>query len=254
MSLLTGGLPAFFMLRARRAYRRAASLARAMDAARREELAAPIGTVAAGLCRASTTAPDGFPPMVPGHALQRAWIRSASGAASATGALANRGDSARRFPVLLAMHDGLVLALEGGAAQWGGLLRAVLVRWLPLLSSGALRILVVGAAEFLPAEFLMLRGVEIGAVEMGAVEIGGVRIDGVGTVPTIVLVAPGNGNTVEGTAAAGNVARPVPLPGTAVAPGTKSGFPVAWVYCGGTPNQVRAQVTLSASGLLLLDE
>ncbi len=171
LSLLTGGLPAFFMLRARRAYRRAASLARAMDAARREELAAPIGTVAAGLCRASTTAPDGFPPMVPGHALQRAWIRSASGAQPGRvrhgGAGKSRGDPARRFPVLLAMHDGLVLALEGGAAQWGGLLRAVLVRWLPLLNSGALRVLVVGAAEFLPAEFLMLRGVEIGGVEIG---------------------------------------------------------------------------------------
>ena len=264
LSLLTGGLPAFFMLRARRAYRRSAGLARARDAARREELAAPIGAVAAGLCRATTTAPDGFPPLVPGHAVQRAWIRAASGAAagpgSATGAPGTRGDPARRSPVLLAIHDGLVLSLEGGTSQWGGALRAVLVRWLPLLHSGALRVLVVGPADFLPAEFLMLSGVEIGGAGTSGIGPNGIgpksagsNVDS-GPVPTIVLVAPGEGNTAAGNDVDGHPAMPAPRRSAAAEPGGTAGAPVAWVYGGGTPQQVRAQVTLSASGLLLLDE
>ncbi|MFF5793661.1 FtsK/SpoIIIE domain-containing protein [Paeniglutamicibacter sp. NPDC012692] len=276
LSLLTGGLPAFFMLRARRAYRRAAGLARTRDAARREELAAPIGSVAAGLCRAVTTGADGFPPMVPGHAVQRAWIRAASGAdpgaasgassgadpgaalgaasgaASAAGALASRGEPARRSPVLVAMYDGLLLALEGSDSRRGGLLRAVLVRWLPLLHSGALRVFLVGPAEFLPAEFLMLRGVEVCEVGSG----GAGQFTAAVPVPTVVLVAPGEEYGPAGSATPGNTAppKPEPRPGSASAPGGKYGAPVAWVYCGGTPKQVRAQVTLDGSGLLLLDE
>ena len=236
LSLVTGGLPAYLMLRAKRAHRRTHRLARAEDSARREELAAPIGLVAAGLCREETTGPDGFPPLALGHAVQRAWLRADSGAgAASTGSLAARGEPAHRAPVVFAAYDGLHLTIEGGTTAWAGLLRAVLVRWLPLLHSGALRVLVAGPAEFLPTEFLMLRGVRVCDA---ATDIP--RHEGGTPAPTVVLLSPGEPG---GTG-------PVPFGRTA---GT-SGTPVAWIHCGGAPGRLRVHATIESGGLLHLEE
>lgn len=240
LSLVTGGLPAYLMLRARRAHRRTRRLARAEDSARREELAAPIGLVAAGLRREETTAPDGFPPLALGHAVQRAWLRADSGAGAASaGSLAARGEPALRSPLLFAAYNGLHLAFQGETQAWAGLLRAVLVRWLPLLHTGALRVLVVGPAESLPAEFLMLRGVRVCDA---ATDIPGQA--GGSPVPTVVLLAPG----APGGAGPAQFGRGAG--GTDGTPGT----PVAWIHCGGVPGHVRAHATVESGGLLHLEE
>ncbi|MGL3805826.1 FtsK/SpoIIIE domain-containing protein [Paeniglutamicibacter sp. R2-26] len=240
LSLVTGGLPAYLMLRARRAHRRALRLARAEDTARREELAVPIGLVAAGLHREETTAPDGFPPLALGHAVQRAWLRSGSGAGAASaGTLAARGDPAHRSPVVFAAYDGLCLALEGGTTAWAGLLRAMLVRWLPLLHAGALRVVVAGPAEFLPAEFLMLRGVRV--CDAASDILGN---EGGSPVPTVVLLAPGEPGG----------AGPVPVGRIVGRAAGYPGSPVAWIHCGWAPGRPHAQATVDSGGFLHLEE
>lgn len=258
LSLLTGGAPAFFLFRARRVFRRATAVARALDAARRDELAAPLGAVAAGLCRVPSALAEGFPPVVPGQAVQRAWLGSASATGPAparpgTGSGRRKHDDPQPAPVLLHLRDGLVVALEGSASQRDGLLRALLVRWLPLLHSGALRVVVLGSAPFLPAEFLMLAGVELGGVELGEVGSGDATAPApapvldlpAGRVPTVVLVA-GHG---------GGLPVDAPQPRTGQGPAHASAAaPVAWVYCDGLPRVVRAQITIRTSGTLLLDD
>lgn len=200
ISLLTGGLPAWMVLRARARFRRAWAGATAVDAKRREDLAAPLGAVAAGLAGTADGVPvdrTGFPALVIGTGRMAAWLgsgshaeppaprlvrerkqaairghRSPSGpfpAFRASGPGAGPVDPVNPgflgilpdSPVQLLLHPGVTVWFQGQESGWGPVLRGVLVRWLPLLSSGSLQVVVQGPAGFLPAEFAMLSGVRV---------------------------------------------------------------------------------------------
>lgn len=271
VSVLTGGLPALFWFRARRVHDRELQLAGRQDLARRAELGAPLGAVAAGLRPAHTIAPDGLPPVVPGRALMRPWTRSEPGHGQQPDRKrrkekrrrAGREQRARKLrtacrkprqppcadlsPVLLRLLDGQLLHFDGAEAQWAGRLRAVLVRWLPLLESGSLRVLVRGPAGFLPSGLLLLSGVEVLAPEAALASRTAlasktaVQSDGHGT-PTVVLLASGT-------------ERP-PVPGEAG--GTrgdgKSGAPVVWIRCGPATGPEDAHARIGPGRVLMLDE
>lgn len=200
ISLLTGGLPALMVLRARARFRRAWAGATAVDAKRREDLAAPLGAVAAGLAgTAGGVAVDrtGFPALVIGTGRMAAWLGSGSNAEPPAprlvrgrrqGAIRGRrrlSGPLPRFrpscpdagpldpvnpgalgilpdsPVSLLLHPGATVWFRGQESGWGPVLRGVLVRWLPLLAAGSLQVVVLGPAGFLPAELAMLSGVRV---------------------------------------------------------------------------------------------
>ncbi|MET0870868.1 MAG: FtsK/SpoIIIE domain-containing protein, partial [Paeniglutamicibacter terrestris] len=189
ISLLTGGLPALMILSARKRFRRAWIAATLMDAARREDLAPPVGAVAAGLAGSSAVDTDRLPALVIGRGRGSAWLKTTGGAdppppktshrrGVKRRARKRRQDRVRRAlatdssmaiepgvlsdsPVLLRLPPGRGVWFKGTETTWGPVLRAAIVRWLPLLNSGALRLVVLGPAGFLPAEFLMLAGVRV---------------------------------------------------------------------------------------------
>ncbi|GAA1862026.1 hypothetical protein GCM10009715_06720 [Paeniglutamicibacter psychrophenolicus] len=198
ISLVTGGLPALLVLRGKAGFRRAWALSTTADAKRREDLAPPVGAVAAGLAAGASVDDDGFPAMVIGHGPLAAWLCTASGAdppvprpgrGHREGGRGSRGRARRAqrhgpgngngaagdadsetvvepgvlsdSPVPLALKEGSAVWFQGPESVWGPVLRAVLVRWLPLLASGSLRVVVQGPAGFLPSEFAMLPGVQV---------------------------------------------------------------------------------------------
>ncbi|WP_411731717.1 FtsK/SpoIIIE domain-containing protein [Paeniglutamicibacter sp.] len=196
ISLLTGGLPALLVLRAKARFRRAWARATAADAKRREDLAPSLGAVAAGLAGGVAVDGAGFPALVLGHGRLAAWLCSGSGsdppaprlvrsgtrAATAGHLRRRRGRSPAGFqasgpdpapavpadpgilpdsPVPVLLHAGATVWFQGQESGWGPLLRGVLVRWLPLLATGSLRVVVLGPAGFLPSEFAMLPGVQV---------------------------------------------------------------------------------------------
>ncbi|ASN38837.1 hypothetical protein CGQ24_07315 [Arthrobacter sp. 7749] len=189
ISLLTGGLPALMILSARKRFRRAWIAATLMDATRREDLAPPVGAVAAGLAGSSAVDTDKLPALVIGRGRGSAWLKTTGGAdppppkashrrGAKRRARKRRQDHVRRAlatdssmaiepgvlsdsPVLLRLPPGRGVWFKGTETTWGPVLRAAIVRWLPLLNSGALRLVVLGPAGFLPAEFLMLAGVRV---------------------------------------------------------------------------------------------
>ena len=199
ISLVTGGLPALLAIRGKAGFRRAWAEATAADAKRRDDLAPPLGAVASGLASGAWVDDDGFPAMVIGHGRLAAWLCTSSGAEPPDprpvrarrirGSRGSRGRARRTrhpvpgnsrgaagesgnepatdpgvlgdSPVPLALAPGSAVWFQGPQSAWGPVLRAVLVRWLPLLVSGSLRVVVQGPAGFLPAEFAMLRGVQV---------------------------------------------------------------------------------------------
>jgi S-DNA-T family DNA segregation ATPase FtsK/SpoIIIE len=189
ISLLTGGLPALMILSARKRFRRAWIAATLMDAARREDLAPPVGAVAAGLAGSSAVDTDRLPALVIGRGRGSAWLKTTGGADPPPPKISHRRGAKRRArirrqdhvrralvtdssmaiepgvlsdsPVLLRLPPGRGVWFKGTETTWGPVLRAAIVRWLPLLNSGALRLVVLGPAGFLPAEFLMLAGVKV---------------------------------------------------------------------------------------------
>lgn len=262
VSALSGGLPSLFMFRARRAFGRATKMAERRDTARIEELAAPLGSVAAGLRPAFTTAPDGLPPLVLGKALLQPWTSTDSGPGSGSVTPSRGKPSGRRLagrnhaaprrargeqsaahsPVLLRLGDGQCLAFEGTSSQWAGAVRAVLVRWLPLLAAGTLRVVVSGPADFLPAGFLMLKGVEMSDAADPALP----PEPGVATIRLVVCGSHANADADE-TRSGWNASN---SPSMEASP--RLGAPVVWIHCGGVAGQTRAQATVSPSGSLVL--
>lgn len=243
ISLLTGGLPALLVLRAKSRFRRAWARATAEDAKRREDLAPPLGAVAAGLADGVAVNGEGFPALVIGHARLAAWLRTGPGADPPVprpvgrtnheaaerriGRRRNGKPSSARgtgsdgrptepvdlgilpdSPVQVLLHAGANVWFQGQESSWGPVLRGVLVRWLPLLGAGSLQVVVLGQAGFLPAEFAMLPGV--------AVQPGDAPLDSF-TRPTVVLCTePG----------ARRQAHPAPQ-------GSADAGLAVWFHCGG---------------------
>lgn len=265
LSVLTGGLPAVAALRARKVFRRAWVRATVADMKRRADGAPPVGAVAAGLAASVGVDPAGLPPMVVGHGRLAAWLCTTSGAeppevkprrvsGSALRAGAGRRSNVKiaegeatapgmpadaatppepgiiaDSPVALSLGDGSTVWFPGPAQVWGPVLRAVLVRWLPLLNQGSLRVVVVGPAGFLPAEFAMLRGV--------LVLEGGQQIPADGA-PTIVMVLR--------TGERGALRRPEQAAGPAGA--------TTWLCCGGPEPAQPAGIRVDCSNHRVLLE
>ncbi|OIH86135.1 hypothetical protein BLJ79_04940 [Arthrobacter sp. UCD-GKA] len=265
ISLVTGGLPALLVLRGKSGFRRAWARATTADAKRREDLAPALGAVAAGLAAGSAVDDDGFPAIVLGHGRLAAWLCTASGAAPpdprpgrghrergrgsrgrARGKPRSRpgnssgaaGDADSEpvvdpgilsdSPVPLALQAGSAVWFQGPESAWGPVLRAVLVRWLPLLASGSLRVVVRGPAGFLPSEFAMLPGVQVGGADAPIAP---------DPRPTVVLLTtPG-----PHPAAVGAVAAPGQSQGAA-GPGAP-----ASIHCGGPAPVPGAEVHIDCS-------
>lgn len=247
ISLVTGGLPAVLVLRGRAGFRRAWARATAADARRREDLAPALGAVAGGLAACSSVDDDGFPALVLGHGRLAAWLCTASGAdppdprpgrgprpmgrgrrGRARGQPRPRPGNSRAAagdadsgplpepgvlsdsPVPLALRAGSAVWFQGPESAWGPVLRAVLVRWLPLLASGSLRVVVQGPAGFLPSDFAMLPGVHLGGADAPPAH---------DPRPTIMLItAPGETGiaTCPGATVHIHCGGPAPVPGAEV--------------------------------------
>ena len=267
ISLLTGGLPALLLLRAKARFRRAWAQATVADAKRREDLAPPLGAVAAGLADGGGIVDGaGFPALVIGHGRLAAWLCSGSGADPPAPRLArgksptttgpyNRPRRRRRTnafanfratradagnadpsnlgilqdsPVPLLLHAGAMVWFPGLESGWGPVLRGVLVRWLPLLAAGTLEVVVLGPAGFLPAEFAMLPGVRVLPADA--------KLPSTHT-PRIVLCT-GIRSTQH--------AQPIP-------PATTDAGPTVWFHCGGSAPVAGAEAHIDCrSGRLVL--
>lgn len=248
LSVFTGGIPAFFTLRSKRAFSRVRMAAEVTDKLRRTEIAPPIGNVAAGLKRTGFVAEDGFPPIVLGLAPLVPWVSSDGKVSPAqmitradiTGSrtLWTRKRSSKEppdspengvhtllSPVLVRLRAGESMVLEGHTGQWAPMLRAMVLRWLPLLQSDALRIQIIGNADFLPANLLLLAGVEVLELPVRPPDEAHQR--------TIVVVAPE----------------------------ARMGEPMAakndkrvWIYCGRSALQSHPQARIDQHGILQLAE
>lgn len=273
ISIFTGGLPALIVLRGRAKFARTRLVAAATDAQRRADLAPPIGLVAAGLARSRVVATDGFPPFTLGTAAVVPWLGSEAGLTpgstrqrehhrmkyyKAPGAgrqpriFPTRSRSAQfsapcgnTSPALLRLADAGSLVLEGESEQWAPLLRAMVVRWLPMLQDCTLRLLIIGRADFLPSNLLLLQGVEVveGIDELQ--ELGHSN-----RLPTIVLVINQPHNNAPSklrdvTALTDLLRRPPTAEHKAAAP-------FAWIYCGSAPAAAHVQSRVDAQGHLVL--
>lgn len=264
ISLLTGGLPALLVLRAKTRFRRAWAQATAADAKRREDLAPPLGAVAAGLAGGGIVDRDGFPALVIGHGRLAAWLCSGSGAGPPAPGLAHgksratTGPNNRRrrrtkafanfratrtdagnadpsnlgilqdSPIPLLLHAGAIVWFPGLESGWGPVLRGVLVRWLPLLAAGTLEVVVLGPAGFLPAEFAMLPGVRVLPADA--------TLPSTNT-PRIVLCTGVRG---------AQHTQPVP-------PATTDADPTVWLHCGGSAPVASAEAHVDCrAGRLVL--
>lgn len=243
ISLLTGGLPALMTIRAKAVFRHAWTQATASDARRRDDLSPALGAVAAGLGHRTAVDRHGFPAMVIGHGQLTAWLSTSSGAeppsvsprrrpagrvsmrraartlralgSPGSRSLAGTGVSTRitepgilpDSPIPVLLSAGSSVWFQGAQATWAPVLRAVLVRWLPLLATRALRVVLQGPAGFLPTEFAMLPGVLM--LPVGAP----IPVDGRPTV--VVLTRPSGQQSSPGMH------------------GNASGAATAWLHCGG---------------------
>lgn len=256
VSIFTGGLPALFVWRGKSKFVRALRVAQAADAHRRAALAPPLGLVAAGLAHSKVVATEGFPPFVLGSAALVPWLGSESGHAPVVSEqrkdkeLRSTEDSASfgcDSPALLHLTDAGSLVLEGEAEQWAPLCRAMVLRWLPLLHDGSLRLLMIGCAEFFPSNLLFLQGVEVAENLEDLKELG--RSE---RVPTIVLVSHEAGEMVTSWARASIVfeeslqhPRGLEKPNSA---------PLTWIYCGGAPMSLQVQASVDPHGQLFLSQ
>ncbi|WP_345467796.1 FtsK/SpoIIIE domain-containing protein [Paeniglutamicibacter antarcticus] len=256
ISLLTGGLPALMSIRAKTVFRHAWTEATASDARRRDDLAPPLGAVAAGLGQGTSVDRNGFPAMVIGHGRLVAWLSTSSGADPPSVRLRRRpagrlptraARELRRFgspgtqplagtdastritepgllpdsPIPMLLSAGSSVWFQGAETAWGPALRAVLVRWLPLLAAGTLRVVVQGPASFLPSEFAMLPGVQM--LPVGAT----IPID---SRPTVVVLICSRGQRGK--------------PGMQ---DSASGVAAAWLYCGGPSPSGGADVLIDCA-------
>ncbi|WP_181149953.1 FtsK/SpoIIIE domain-containing protein [Arthrobacter sp. MYb227] len=274
VSILTGGLPALFIVRGKRKFARAQQLATAQDADRRADLAPLLGRVAAGLAHSSVVAKDGFPPLALGIAPLRPWLAHVSGnttgdflgkessfkaravqeAKTLKGAwksgVSSRPSHTTSFPavpgihtpVLLRLTNAQSLVLEGEADAWAPLCRALVVRWLPMLRIGSLRLVIIDYADFLPSNLLLMDGVEVLEDSVG--------LSAESHISTIVIVGP---------AARINMQDQVQGPSSLdsmqpnhVAAADPAMAPRIWIFCGSAPTWLRAQARINARGALVL--